>query len=59
METRWPWYRDESVQQAVRQFILALVLLGMALMGYDVQVSRQPTPTAPIETPAHVEPIAR
>ena len=52
METRSPWYRDESVQQAVRQFILALVLLGMALLGYDVQVSRQPVPSTPIEAPA-------
>ena len=59
METRWPWYREESVQKAVRQFILALVLLGLALMGYDVQVSRQPMPTAPIEAPACIDPAAR
>lgn len=51
MDTRWPWYRDVEVQKAVRQFILALVLLGLALMGYDVEVTRQPQPPAPIEAP--------
>lgn len=52
MEPRWPWYRDGEVQKAVRQFILALVLLGLALMGYDVEVTRGPEPPAPIEAPS-------
>lgn len=47
-----PWYRDENIHKAVRQFILALVLLGLALMGYEAEITNRPAPTPPIEAEA-------
>lgn len=52
MSFHLPWYRDENIHKAVRQFILALVLLGMALLGYDVEIAHRPSPTPPVEAPA-------
>jgi len=46
MEKRTPWYNDTAVQEAVRQFILALIILGLALLGYKVEIT-QSAPAAP------------
>ncbi|MGI6366861.1 MAG: hypothetical protein ACOX2L_00630 [Anaerolineae bacterium] len=42
------WMRNGATQEAIKRFLLALVILGLALMGYDVEIRRQP---APLSTP--------
>lgn len=44
METK-AWYTSPTVQEAVKRFILALVILSLALLGYDVEISRETAPT--------------
>ncbi len=39
METK-AWYTSPTVQEAVKRFILALVILSLALLGYDVEITR-------------------
>jgi hypothetical protein len=50
METRASWYTNPAVQDAIRRFILALVVLSLALLGYDVEITRTemaaPSPVA-------------
>jgi len=46
METK-AWYTSPTVQEAVKRFILALVILSLALLGYDVEITRG-METAPV-----------
>jgi hypothetical protein len=46
-DTRPAWYTSPAVQEAVKRFILALVILALALLGYDVEITRG-TGTVPI-----------
>ncbi len=34
------WYTSPTVQEAIKRFILALVVLSLALLGYDVEITR-------------------
>ena len=45
METKWT--ADPTVLDAVRRFILALVILGMALLGYNVEITQSPAEATP------------
>ncbi len=49
------WIADPAVLDAVRRFILALIILGLALMGYQVEVT-QGEPAGPIPIVATAEP---
>ena len=35
-----PWYRNRDVQEAIRNLIIAILLVVLALLGYDVGVAQ-------------------
>ncbi|NLG50010.1 MAG: hypothetical protein GX552_07870 [Chloroflexi bacterium] len=35
-----PWYRKRDVQEAIRNLIVAILLVLLALLGYDVGVAQ-------------------
>jgi hypothetical protein len=50
MDRQTAWYASPAVQEAVKRFILALVILSLALLGYDVEITRASTTPRPAAT---------
>ncbi|MFO7697713.1 MAG: hypothetical protein R6X16_11240 [Anaerolineae bacterium] len=61
METRASWYTNPAVQDAIRRFILALVVLSLALLGYDAEITRgiETTPITSEAVSGSAEIVAR
>lgn len=35
-----PWYRNRDVQEAIRNLVVAILLVLLALLGYDVGIAQ-------------------